>query len=139
MGYMTMKELKELLNDKVYAIEVELDSKKLAKIGYTTHKDMKTRIASFKPIGELKEQLTADSYKVKYHQTPMAKAVERVGKEIAILRGYPKTNNRNLGNGWTEYFGTPDYPVTQAMIWSCIMSAKKFLLSETNKGDDNEK
>ena len=35
-----MKELKELLNDKVYAIEVELDSKKLAKIGYTTHKDM---------------------------------------------------------------------------------------------------
>lgn len=133
---MMFKELQEKLEDKVYAVEITLDEKKLSKIGYTTHKDMKTRIASFKPVGELRKQLTTDSYKVMFHKSPHAKSLERIAKEIAIMRGYPKTNNRNLGNGWTEYFGTPDYPVTQSMIWSCIMTAKNFLLKELEKNEE---
>ena len=91
---MMFKELQEKLEDKVYAIEITLDEKKLSKIGYTTHKDMKTRIASFKPVGDLKKQLTNDSYKVMFHKSPHAKSLERIAKEIAIMRGYPKTNKK---------------------------------------------
>ena len=130
------EELRETLEDKVYAVEITLDEKKLSKIGYTTHKDMKTRIASFKPIGELKKKLPIDAYKIMYHKSPDAKALERIAKRVAEMRGYPKTNNRNLGNGWTEYFGTPEFPVTQTMIWSCIMTAKNFLLKELEKNEE---
>ena len=122
------------LFDKVYAIELKLDKDSLSKIGYTTHEKMETRIASFRPIGI---DLNADNVKVKYHETLLAKSVERLAKEIAIERGYPKTNNRNLGNGWTEWFGTPENPITQNDIWSCIMEAKKKLISEIeNRGKE---
>ena len=133
---MNFDELRETLEDKVYAVEITLDEKKLSKIGYTTHKEMKTRIASFKPVGELKKKLNKDSYRVKVCKSPHAQSLERIAKVIAIKRGYPKTNNRNLGNGWTEYFGTPDFPVSQSMIWSCIMTAKNFLLKELEKNEE---
>ena len=122
------------LFDKVYAIELKLDKDSLSKIGYTTHEKMETRIASFRPIGI---DLNADNVKVKFHETLFAKSVERLAKEIAIERGYPKTNNRNLGNGWTEWFGTPENPITQNDIWSCIMEAKRKLISEVeNRGKE---
>jgi len=127
------------LHDKVYAIELELDHKKLSKIGYTTHEEMKTRIASFRPVGNISIDLDNDNIRVKSSTTPLAKAIERYAKEIANARGYPKTNNRNLGNGWTEWYGTPEHPITQEQIWSCIMSAtwelKKAMLK---KGESND-
>ena len=80
-----------------------------------------------------------DNIRVKSSTTPLAKAIERYAKEIANARGYPKTNNRNLGNGWTEWYGTPEHPITQEQIWSCIMSAtwelKKAMLK---KGENND-
>lgn len=125
------------LNDKVYAVELILDKDVLSKIGYTTH-EMRTRIASFRPIGNININIDSDNVRVKSSTTPLAKSIERYAKEIAIRRGYPKTNNRNLGNGWTEWFGTPDYPVTQEMIWSCIMSAIWEIKKSIERGNKND-
>ena len=95
------------LSDKVYALEIDLnqlyENKRLrAKIGYTT-KDMNKRIAGFRMSGNLKgkEYLVK---KIFVSNSILAKSIERIATEIAILRGYERVNDKNLGLGYTEWF-----------------------------------
>ena len=97
------------LSDKVYALEIDLNQlyantpKRLrAKIGYTT-KDMNKRIAGFRMSGNLKgkEHLVK---KIFVSNSILAKSIERIATEIALLRGYERVNDKNLGLGYTEWF-----------------------------------
>ena len=95
------------LDDKVYALEIDLNqlykNKRLrAKIGYTT-KDMNKRIAGFRFSGNLKKKEHLVK-KVFVSNSILAKSIERIATEIAILRGYEKVNDKNLGLGYTEWF-----------------------------------
>ena len=96
------------LSDKVYALEIDLNQlyantpKRLrAKIGYTT-KDMNKRIAGFRMSGNLKGK---EHLVKKYlYLTLYSQSIERIATEIALLRGYERVNDKNLGLGYTEWF-----------------------------------
>ena len=113
------------LSDKVYALEIDLnqldENKRLrAKIGYTT-KDMNKRIAGFRMSGNLKgkEHLVK---KIFVSNSILAKSIERIATEIAILRGYERVNDKNLGLGYTEWFYC-----SGNQIKSCILQAYKIV------------
>jgi|TARA_B100000073_G_scaffold91708_1_gene72534 hypothetical protein len=126
------------LDDKVYALEIDLnklyENKRLrAKIGYTT-KDMNKRISGFRFSGNLKKQEHLVK-KIFVSQSILAKSIERIATEIAILRGYEKVNDKNLGLGYTEWFYC-----SGEQIKSCILQAYKIVNKETKKrGKGNEK
>jgi len=120
------------LEDKVYALEIDLNllfpNKRLrAKIGYTT-KDMDRRIAGFRFSGNLKKHENLVN-KVFVSQSILAKSIERIATEIAILRGYERVNDKNLGLGYTEWF----YCSGQ-QIKSCILEAFKIVKKQMRKG-----
>ena len=120
------------LEDKVYALELDLnrlfDNKRLrAKIGYTT-KDMDRRIAGFRFSGNLKKHEDLVD-KVFVSENILAKSIERIATEIAILRGYERVNDKNLGLGYTEWF----YCSGQ-QIKSCILEAFKIVKKQTKRG-----
>ena len=126
------------LDDKVYALEIDLNklyaNKRLrAKIGYTT-KDMNKRISGFRFSGNLKKQEHLVK-KIFVSQSILAKSIERIATELAILRGYEKVNDKNLGLGYTERFYC-----SGEQIKSCILQAYKIVNKETKKrGKENEK
>ena len=121
------------LEDKVYALELDLKSlisdKGLgAKIGYTT-KDMDRRIAGFRFSGNLRKHEDLVE-KIFVSENILAKSIERIATEIAILRGYERVNNKNLGLGYTEWF----YCSGQ-QIKSCILEAFKIVKKQMKKGE----
>ena len=120
------------LEDKVYALEIDLnrlfENKRLrAKIGYTT-KDMDKRIAGFRFSGNLKKHEDLVE-KIFVSENILAKSIERIATEIAILRGYERVNDKNLGLGYTEWF----YCSGQ-QIKSCILEAFKIVKKEMKRG-----
>ena len=120
------------LEDKVYALELDLnrlfDNKRLrAKIGYTT-KDMDKRIAGFRFSGNLKKHEDLVE-KIFVSENILAKSIERIATEIAILRGYERVNDKNLGLGYTEWF----YCSGQ-QIKSCILEAFKIVKKQIKRG-----
>ena len=120
------------LEDKVYALEIDLnrlfDNKRLrAKIGYTT-KDMDKRIAGFRFSGNLKKHEDLVE-KIFVSENILAKSIERIATEIAILRGYERVNDKNLGLGYTEWF----YCSGQ-QIKSCILEAFKIVKKQLKRG-----
>ena len=128
------------LDDKVYALEIDLnklyENKRLrAKIGFTT-KDMNKRISGFRFSGNLKKQEHLVK-KIFVSKSILAKSIERIATEIAILRGYEKVNDKNLGLGYTEWFYC-----SGEQIKSCILQAYKIVNKETKKrgkGNENSK
>jgi|TARA_R100000234_G_scaffold59118_1_gene35731 hypothetical protein len=124
------------LSDKVYALEIDLnqlyENKRLrAKIGYTT-KDMNKRIAGFRMSGNLKgkEHLVK---KIFVSNSILAKSIERIATEIAILRGYERVNDKNLGLGYTEWFYC-----SGNQIKSCILQAYKIVNKQIKHRGNNE-
>lgn len=120
------------LEDKVYALEIDLNrlfpNKRLrAKIGYTT-KDMDRRIAGFRFSGNLKKHEDLVE-KIFVSENILAKSIERIATEIAILRGYERVNDKNLGLGYTEWF----YCSGQ-QIKSCILEAFKIVKKQIKRG-----
>ena len=125
------------LSDKVYALEIDLnqlyENKRLrAKIGYTT-KDMNRRIAGFRFSGNLKKQEHLVK-KIFVSNSILAKSIERIATEIAILRGYERVNDKNLGLGYTEWFY-----VSGEQIKSCILQAYRIVKKENKKRSKNGK
>ena len=125
------------LSDKVYALEIDLnqlyENKRLrAKIGYTT-KDMNRRIAGFRFSGNLKKQEHLVK-KIFVSNSILAKSIERIATEIAILRGYERVNDKNLGLGYTEWFY-----VSGEQIKSCILQAYRIVKNENKKRGKNGK
>ena len=115
------------LSDKVYALEIDLNTlfentpkRVRSKIGYTT-KDMDKRISGFRFSGNLrgKEHLVK---KVFVSKNILAKSIERIAVEIAILRGYEKVLDKNLGLGYSEWFYC-----SGEQIKSCILQAYKIV------------
>ena len=124
------------LSDKVYALEIDLnqlyENKRLrAKIGYTT-KDMNKRIAGFRMSGNLKgkEHLVK---KIFVSNSILAKSIERIATEIAILRGYERVNDKNLGLGYIEWFYC-----SGNQIKSCILQAYKIVNKQIKHRGNNE-
>ena len=124
------------LSDKVYALEIDLnqlyENKRLrAKIGYTT-KDMNKRIAGFRMSGNLKgkEHLVK---KIFVSNSILAKSIERIATEIAILRGYERVNDKNLGLGYTEWCYC-----SGNQIKSCILQAYKIVNKQIKHRGNNE-
>ena len=127
------------LSDKVYALEIDLNQlyantpKRLrAKIGYTT-KDMNKRIAGFRMSGNLKgkEHLVK---KIFVSQSILAKSIERIATEIALLRGYERVNDKNLGLGYTEWFYC-----SGNQIKSCILQAYRIVNKQMKRGKNGKK
>ena len=125
------------LDDKVYALEIDLNqlfpNKRLrAKIGYTT-KNMDKRIAGFRFSGNMKkkEHLVR---KVYVSKNILAKSIERIATEIAIVRGYERVNDKNLGLGYTEWFYC-----NGEQIKSCILQAYRIVKNENKKRGKNGK
>jgi hypothetical protein len=115
------------LSDKVYALEIDLNTlfentpkRVRSKIRYTT-KDMDKRISGFRFSGNLrgKEHLVK---KVFVSKNILAKSIERIAVEIAILRGYEKVLDKNLGLGYSEWFYC-----SGNQIKSCILQAYKIV------------
>jgi hypothetical protein len=115
------------LSDKVYALEIDLNTlfentpkRVRSKIGYTT-KNMDKRISGFRFSGNLrgKEHLVK---KVFVSKNILAKSIERIAVEIAILRGYEKVLDKNLGLGYSEWFYC-----SGNQIKSCILQAYKIV------------
>ena len=126
-----------ILEDKVYALEIDLNklyaNKRLrAKIGFTT-KDMNKRIAGFRFSGNLrkKEHLVR---KVYVSKNILAKSIERIATEIAIVRGYERVNDKNLGLGYTEWVYC-----SGEQIKSCILQAYRIVKNENKKRGKNGK
>lgn len=124
------------LDDKVYALEIDLnqlyENKRLrAKIGFTT-KDINKRISGFRMSGNLKGQEHLIK-KVFISKSILAKSIERIATEIAIVRGYEKVNDKNLGLGYTEWFYC-----SGNQIKSCILQAYKIVNKQIRKGGKNE-
>jgi len=124
------------LQDKVYALELDLNqlykNKRIrSKVGYTT-KDMNKRISGFRMSGNLKgkEHLIK---KVFISENILAKSIERIATEIAILRGYERVNDKNLGLGYTEWFYC-----SGNQIKSCILQAYKIVNKQIKKRGKDE-
>jgi len=124
------------LSDKVYALEIDLnqlyENKRMrSKIGYTT-KDMDRRIAGFRFSGNLRKQEHLVK-KIFVSNSILAKSIERIATEIAILRGYEKVNDKNLGLGYTEWFYC-----SGNQIKSCILQAYKIVNKQIKHRGNNE-
>ena len=88
---------------------------------------MDKRIAGFRFSGNLrkKEHLVK---KVYVSKNILAKSIERIATEIAIVRGYERVNDKNLGLGYTEWFY-----VSGEQIKSCILQAYRIVKKENKK------
>ena len=125
------------LEDNIYALEIDLNqlykNKRLrAKIGYTT-KDINKRISGFRMSGNLKGQEHLIK-KVFISKSILAKSIERIATEIAIVRGYQKVNDKNLGLGYTEWFYC-----SGEQIKSCILQAYRIVNKQIKRGNKNGK
>ena len=88
---------------------------------------MNKRIAGFRFSGNLrkKEHLVR---KVYVSKNILAKSIERIATEIAIVRGYERVNDKNLGLGYTEWFYC-----SGEQIKSCILQAYRIVKNENKK------
>ena len=64
----------------------------------------------------------------------LAKSIERIATEIAIVRGYEKVNDKNLGLGYTEWFYC-----SGNQIKSCILQAYRIVNKQIKRGNKNGK
>ena len=90
----------DTLTPKVYILQ--LGDLVLAKVGYTS-KDIKSRIKDYKFSG----QWTGKEGDIRLHAvftTPTAKSVEDLTIAILERDQIQKANDRNLGNGYTEWY-----------------------------------
>ena len=111
----------DTLTPKVYILQ--LGTYVLAKVGYT-EKDIKTRIKAFKFSG----QWTGKEGDIRLHAvftTPTAKSVEDLTIAILERDKIQKANDRNLGNGYTEW-----YRCSPAKIQSAVAVAIQYLHSQ---------
>ena len=89
---------------------------------------MDRRIAGFRFSGNLKKHEDLVE-KIFVSENILAKSIERIATEIAILRGYERVNDKNLGLGYTEWF----YCSGQ-QIKSCILEAFKIVKKQIKRG-----
>ena len=111
----------DTLTPKVYILQ--LGDLVLAKVGYTS-KDIKTRIKDYKFSG----QWTGREGDIRLHAvftTPTAKSVEDLTIAILERDQIQKANDRNLGNGYTEW-----YRCSPAKIQSAVAVAIQYLHSQ---------
>ena len=64
----------------------------------------------------------------------LAKSIERIATEIAIVRGYERVNDKNLGLGYTEWFYC-----NGEQIKSCILQAYRIVNKQIKRGNKNGK
>ena len=108
----------DTLTPKVYILQ--LGDYVLAKVGYTS-KDIKTRIEGYKFSG----QWTGKEGDIRLHAvftTPTAMSVEDLTKAILERDKIPKANDKNLGNGYTEW-----YRCSPSKIQSAVAVAIQYL------------
>jgi|TARA_Y100000768_G_scaffold157446_1_gene117528 hypothetical protein len=131
------------LSDKVYALEIDLNTlfentpkRVRSKIGYTT-KDMDKRISGFRFSGNLrgKEHLVK---KVFVSKNILAKSIERIAVEIAILRGYEKVLDKNLGLGYSEWFYCSGNQIKSCILQAYKIVNKQIKHKEKKNGKDSE-
>ena len=72
--------------------------------------------------------------KVFVSKSILAKSIERIATEIAIVRGYERVNDKNLGLGYTEWFYC-----SGEQIKSCILQAYRIVKNENKKRGKNGK
>lgn len=90
----------DTLTPKVYILQ--LGTLVLAKVGYTS-KDIKARIKDYKFSGNW----TGKEGDIRLHAvftTPTAQSVEDLTKAILARDKIQKANDKNLGNGYTEWY-----------------------------------
>jgi len=131
------------LSDKVYALEIDLNTlfentpkRVRSKIGYTT-KNMDKRISGFRFSGNLrgKEHLVK---KVFVSKNILAKSIERIAVEIAILRGYEKVLDKNLGLGYSEWFYCSGNQIKSCILQAYKIVNKQIKHKEKKNGKDSE-
>ena len=108
----------DTLTPKVYILQ--LGNLVLAKVGYT-EKDIKTRIKTFKFSG----QWSGKEGDIRLHAvftTPTAKSVEDLTIAILERDKIQKANDKNLGNGYTEW-----YRCSPSKIQSAVAVAIQYL------------
>ena len=111
----------DTLTPKVYILQ--LGTYVLAKVGYTS-KDIKNRIKDYKFSG----QWTGKEGDIRLHAvftTPNAQSVEDITKAILDRDKIMKANDKNLGNGYTEW-----YRCSPAKIQSAVAVAIQYLHSQ---------
>ncbi len=111
----------DTLTPKVYILQ--LGSYVLAKVGYTS-KDIKRRIKDYKFSG----QWTGKEGDIRLHAVftiQTAKSVEDLTIAILARDKVQKANDKNLGNGYTEW-----YLCTPAKIQSAVAVAIQYLQQE---------
>ena len=108
----------DTLTPKVYILQ--LGNLVLAKVGFTK-KDIKKRIKEYKFSG----QWTGKEGDIRLHAvftTPTAETVEDLTKAILDRDKIMKANDRNLGNGYTEW-----YRCSPSKIQSAVAVAIQYL------------
>ena len=108
----------DTLTPKVYILQ--LGTYVLTKVGYT-EKDIKIRIRAFKFSG----QWSGKEGDIRLHAvftTPTAKSVEDLTIAILERDKIPKANDKNLGNGYTEW-----YRCSPSKIQSAVAVAIQYL------------
>ena len=101
----------DTLTPKVYILQ--LGTYVLAKVGYTS-KDIKNRIKDYKFSG----QWTGKEGDIRLHAvftTPTAETVEDLTKAILDRDKIIKANDKNLGNGYTEWYRCSPYKIQSAV------------------------
>ena len=111
----------DTLTPKVYILQ--LGTYVLAKVGYT-EKEIKTRIKAFK----FSWQWSGIEGDIRLHAvftTPTAKSVEDLTIAILERDQIQKANDKNLGNGYTEW-----YRCSPSKIQSAVAVAIQYLQQE---------
>ena len=111
----------DTLTTKVYILQ--LGNLVLAKVGFTK-KDIKKRIKEYKFSG----QWTGKEGDIRLHAvftTPTAKSVEDLTIAILARDKIQKANDKNLGNGYTEW-----YRCSPTKIQSAVAVAIQYLQQE---------
>ena len=107
------------ITPKIYILSIG-DEITIAKIGYTK-KEIEKRIKDFKFSGDWKGR----EGEIKIHaifSNPKAEAIEDYTKIILNRHSVQKTDNKNLGSGWTEW-----YNCKPTKIQSCVALAIQYL------------
>ena len=91
----------DLITPKIYILSIG-NEVTIAKIGYTK-KEIEKRIKDYKFSGEWKGKES----EIKIHaifENPKAEAIEDYTIAILNRHGIEKTNDKNLGSGYTEWY-----------------------------------
>ena len=108
---MSLYKYLDTLTPKVYILQ--LGTLVLAKVGFTK-KDIKKRIKEYKFSGAW----TGRESDIRLHAvftTPTAETVEDLTKAILDRDQIIKANDKNLGNGYTEWYRCSPYKIQSAV------------------------